>query len=497
MTRARSIAVWKAAHDGDEAKLQEILVESTKQFGSKLVNWKHHNHGTTPLMAAAESKHGEGIAWQLIAAGADVNLQDNTNLRNTALHYAAMTNHDSLTVNALLASGADAFAINRKGLTPLDLARKHRRDAAAVSLSEHMKIHGGWLFLRGKVHWRKRWGVVMACNKQRTSRELCIFRDPTDICPEAVLLVDESARASPVQISDKHFWSKREHAFTFDKPVMWQCVRRQKLTRSPICHKTMSLEDVQIRNIVFATDSLYNLEKWQKVLQSSNFYDLETGASLYGMAPYGAPHSELYYWPHEVVHNARMSALKGQASRKISQDPLYERVRQSFDQPPSQLEKEELLADILRCLGDSNKAKRDNHDHVQILKQKKVFQHPFLLPNEDEESCRSESSNEGSYASSILMTSSTDASSLLRTSSSDALTSLRTSSSDALTSLRTPSSEDTSDLCAMCYTRNRNAVCTPCGHRSGCLSCLKTAMLSSHACPLCRAQVDSVMRVYD
>lgn len=70
-----------------------------------LVNFKHHRKGTTPLMEAANCRCGEPVVAKLIAAGADVNDVDDTRLKNTALHYAAMTNRDSLTTETLLEAG--------------------------------------------------------------------------------------------------------------------------------------------------------------------------------------------------------------------------------------------------------------------------------------------------------------------------------------------------------------------------------------------------------
>lgn len=464
MTRAECVAVWKAAREGDINKLREMLVETRDALGPNLVNWKHHNHGTTALMVATESKRGDEIVWQLITAGADVNIEDDTKLKNTALHYAAMTNRRSGVVDALLASGADAFAINRKGLSPIDLARQYRRDAVVASLTEHMKVHCGWLYLRGKVHWKKRWGVVMACNKQRTSKELCLFQNPKDVRPEAVLLIDEAARASPFEISDNFFWLKRDYAFIFDKPVMYQSVRRQKLTRSPICRKTMSLEDVQIRNLVFAADNLYNFKCWKRVLESTNFYDHETGASLYGMQPCESASSELYYWPHELVQNVRSSIMRQSEARKSSSTAMVERLRYSLDQTEPRTETEEFLADILRGLEESSGPARTK-SRVRFQKTVEVYQpNQSSSPSELERSYHSESSFEASYNSSSMLS---------------------------------QQQEEEPNLCAMCYTRQRNAVCAPCGHRAGCHACLNTVMRSTRACPYCRTRVRSIMRVYD
>ncbi|POM71145.1 MMS19 nucleotide excision repair protein, partial [Phytophthora palmivora] len=414
MTREKEeIALWRTAKSCNAKKLQQLVSKESNDSIQALLDHPHPVKGTTPLMVAASKKYGvetvrslidlgadldakdsakhkntalhyaaysnriaqleilldagadtfalnakEGIVRQLIAAGADVNAEDGTKLMNTALHYAAMTNRDSLVVDALLNEGADAFALNRKGLSPLDLARQYRRGAVAAALMEHMKVHSGWLFLRGQFRWKKRWAVVVACNKQRTSRELCIFHHPRDVRPDAVLLVDEAARASPFASSDSFCWLKRENAFIFDKPVMCQRVKRQKLTRSPVCRKTMSQEDVQTRDLVFAADSLHSLECWQRVLQSSNFYDRETGAPLYDLPPFDAPHGELYYWPHELVENVRSSTLRRQEQRE-EDTPLFERLRRTLENSQSQPQDEEPLEDMLQGLQQSSDADRD------------------------------------------------------------------------------------------------------------------------------------------
>ncbi|KAG1701475.1 hypothetical protein DVH05_010778 [Phytophthora capsici] len=466
MTRAECIAVWKAARDGDDVTLQKMLVDSPDSLGPNLVNWKHHRKGTTALMVAAENKRGEGVIRQLVAAGADVNAEDDTKLKNTALHYAAMTNRDSLTVDALLQAGADAFALNRKGLSPLDLARQYRRGSVAATLMEHMKVHSGWLYLRGKFRWKRRWGVLVACNKQRTSRELCIFHRPEDVRPDAVLLVDEAARATPFSSSDSFCWLKRENAFIFDKPVMCQRVKRQKLTRSPICRKTMSQEDVNTRDLVFAADNLHSLETWKRLLQSNNFYDRETGAPLYDMPAYDAPRGELYYWPHELVENVRSSTLRRQEGREEDSEPLFERLRRTLHQPESHPHDEEPLEDMLRDLQGSNNGVGNTPGRVRFAptepqKTVEVVQPAQRPPEEEQDIDNADESNVDANEE------------------------------------QQASTEEEPDLCGMCCSQRRNAVCAPCGHRAGCHACLRTVMHTSHTCPFCRARVRSIMRIYD
>jgi hypothetical protein len=476
MTRAECVAVWKAAKDGDDATLQQTLVDSRDALGPNLVNWKHHRKGTTPLMAAAECKRGEAAVRQLIAAGADVNAEDDTKLKNTALHYAATNNRDSLIIEALLEAGADVFALNRKGLSPLDLARQYRRGAVAATLLENMKVHSGWLFLRGKFRWKKRWAVVLACNKQRTSKELCIYHHPGDLRPDAVMLVDEAARASCFPSNDSFCWLKHANAFIFDKPVMCHRVKRQKITRSPICRKTMSQEDVQTRDLVFAADSLHNRERWQQVLESSNFYDRETGAPLYDMPLFDAPHGELYYWPHELVENVRSSMLpQHEGRREEDTEPLCQRLRRTLGHPQPQPLDEEPLEDMLRDLQGQHTPSRVRFASSDPQKNTEAVQPAQPPPSEGV----GDSPIEHSAATAV----------------SSASESTREPRHSAST---TPHQDaDDPDLCGMCCSQRRNAVCAPCGHRAGCHACLRTVMHTSHACPFCRARVRSVMRVYD
>uniref|UniRef100_A0AAV1TCQ4 Uncharacterized protein n=1 Tax=Peronospora matthiolae TaxID=2874970 RepID=A0AAV1TCQ4_9STRA len=303
--------LWKYARSGDEVKVRQLIEESAA-VARNLINLKHHRKGTTPLMEAAAYRCNEPIVSELIASGADVNEVDDTKLKNTALHYAAKTNRDPLVVETLLEAGADPYAVNRKGFTPLDIARQKRRKAVGAVLLNYMKVHAGWLFLRGKFRWNKRWGVVVACNKQRTSTELCIFRQPGDLRPLVVMLIDEAARMTQFPSTDSYSWLQRNYAFVFDKPVMCHRVKREKFTRSPICKKTMSLDDVRTLHYVFAADSLNNLNQWRRVLQSSNFDPLEGCSSMNRSSLVEAQNGELYYWPQELVENLRSTVLREQ-----------------------------------------------------------------------------------------------------------------------------------------------------------------------------------------
>ncbi|KFK21923.1 hypothetical protein AALP_AAs63887U000300 [Arabis alpina] len=50
--------------------------------------------------------------------------------------------------------------------------------------------------------------------------------------------------------------------------------------------------------------------------------------------------------------------------------------------------------------------------------------------------------------------------------------------------------------CAICVDASSEAVCVPCGHVAGCISCLKEIKNKKLGCPVCRANIDQVIKLY-
>jgi len=53
------------------------------------------------------------------------------------------------------------------------------------------------------------------------------------------------------------------------------------------------------------------------------------------------------------------------------------------------------------------------------------------------------------------------------------------------------------DLCCMCLDKQKNAVLTPCGHKAMCLGCAEQLYARGRNCPLCRARIGGVVRVWE
>lgn len=51
-------------------------------------------------------------------------------------------------------------------------------------------------------------------------------------------------------------------------------------------------------------------------------------------------------------------------------------------------------------------------------------------------------------------------------------------------------------VCVICVDASSEAVCVPCGHVAGCISCLKEIKNKKIGCPVCRANIDQVIKLY-
>ncbi|KAG2317333.1 hypothetical protein Bca52824_020455 [Brassica carinata] len=56
--------------------------------------------------------------------------------------------------------------------------------------------------------------------------------------------------------------------------------------------------------------------------------------------------------------------------------------------------------------------------------------------------------------------------------------------------------DGSSGQCSICLDAPSDAVCVPCGHVSGCMSCLTEIKSMNYGCPVCRAKIDQIVRLY-
>lgn len=51
-------------------------------------------------------------------------------------------------------------------------------------------------------------------------------------------------------------------------------------------------------------------------------------------------------------------------------------------------------------------------------------------------------------------------------------------------------------FCVICLDSPIQGACVPCGHMAGCMLCLKEIKAKKGACPVCRAKIEQIVRLY-
>lgn len=60
-----------------------------------------------------------------------------------------------------------------------------------------------------------------------------------------------------------------------------------------------------------------------------------------------------------------------------------------------------------------------------------------------------------------------------------------------------PAPPPTGPLCSICFEQPANYAAVPCGHKCGCGECFRNIMERGGRCPICRADIERVIRVYE
>lgn len=71
-----------------------------------------------------------------------------------------------------------------------------------------------------------------------------------------------------------------------------------------------------------------------------------------------------------------------------------------------------------------------------------------------------------------------------------------TSSPGGIPTSKTKAPEEKESQCVVCWDAPAQGVCIPCGHLAGCMDCLSEIKAKDWGCPVCRAAIQQVIRVY-
>ncbi|XP_061989861.1 putative E3 ubiquitin-protein ligase XBAT35 isoform X1 [Rosa rugosa] len=156
--------------------------------------------GKTPLIVACMNPGLTNVAKTLIDLGANVNAYRPGRHAGTPLHHAAKRGLEE-TVNLLLSRGANALIMNDDCQSPLDVARAKGQSAVVRAIERHICLFSGWLrelygpgfleLLAPQLVSRKVWVVVLPCGSRKPTKpyklELAIYSSMQDAQPRTVI----------------------------------------------------------------------------------------------------------------------------------------------------------------------------------------------------------------------------------------------------------------------------------------------------------------------
>nr|XP_023879139.1 putative E3 ubiquitin-protein ligase XBAT34 isoform X2 [Quercus suber]XP_023879140.1 putative E3 ubiquitin-protein ligase XBAT34 isoform X2 [Quercus suber] len=173
-------------------------IKSLRREGASL-EWVDRE-GKTPLIVACMKPELYNVAKTLIELGANVNAYRPGRHAGTALHHAAKRGLEN-TVKLLLSHGANALLMNDDCYTALDVARVKGHSSVVRAIESHICLFSGWLrefygpgfleILAPVLVTRKVWVVVLPCGARNPTKpfklELAIYPSLQDAQPRTVI----------------------------------------------------------------------------------------------------------------------------------------------------------------------------------------------------------------------------------------------------------------------------------------------------------------------
>ncbi|KAJ0406912.1 hypothetical protein P43SY_001763 [Pythium insidiosum] len=528
--RADVVALWKAARSHDAARVKQIILDaSSAQQSLAIVNEFHPKKGTTALMVACQKREkfrsvsvvgasGGGtrsaadVVRVLLEFGADVGLHEKGADGHTALHYAAISNQVR-SVEHMLHAGADAFALNRHGHAPIDLARWGRNRAVIDVLTQHTRVRSGWLYMKktskhGLRLWRRRFCVALACNVERTQLEFSIYKDPDDLRPRAVLLLRVGTHA--MVTSPKKGWLDKPHMFHVDRPIVVQHMNIKRRFSRDEDAQVMSEEIGDLQQFQFACETDEERDAWMALLQhvqvtavpvETRFPEATTPPVLFPTAArpqYVASASTALSVDQTTLsghlsasvssasdHSSHPSSPFGASVPSYSSTPATTSASGHAEAPPS-------------CTSSAGSSSASEVRvtapvaHVWPPPVAAVMQDPSHAPS-------APSFDEGfeDVTAIAALQIHSQAPAQRQDETPAAIVPVSPPWVQSHSSASDDSTASSRSECVICMDASRDAICVPCGHLAGCFSCLSRHADQEKSCPICRGAVHTVVKVYE
>lgn len=440
--------------------------------------------GKTPLTVACLNPALYNVAKTLIELGANVNAYRPGRNGGTPLHHAAKRGLES-TVKLLLSHGANALLVNDDCQTPLEIARAKGYANVVRAIESHICLYSGWLrelygpdfldFLAPQLLSRKVWVVVLPCGSRNLRKpfklELAIYTNVQDAQPRTTIALwranmEEPAFNQPapaVTISEGSTIPRRGRRRTCRPRRISQTQVKlvplnetDKLQLQQFCSACKGIPQVMHPNFPFntstpivpstappaATEGPPNSADKSSASEEDLELAMAINASLQSALEDGIPLNHV------------QASIEASSSSSVNHSVPFN----SQADPP---EKSSCSEQVVEEGGPSSTPTISSNDtppmpipSAPALTDEVLSDGPIRYPVIDssmlEKNYTTEDGSKGAGSSS----------------------------------------------CVICFDAPVEGACVPCGHMAGCMSCLNEIKTKKWGCPVCRTNIDQVIRVY-
>ncbi|CAK9218263.1 unnamed protein product [Sphagnum jensenii] len=497
--------VYQAVQNGNHN-----AVKALRREGASL-EWVD-KEGRTPLILACTRGDRLDMVSTLLTLGANLRAYRPGTHGGMPLHHAAKRGLDK-TVRVLLDKGADPLAVNDDSLTPLDMAR-NRGHTSVVRLIEDricffcgmVRELSGFAFLEAFApQWvtKKIWVVVLPVESdpRRPPRfELVIYQSPKVPLPRTIISLAKAeveepkfSLADPVLvITDK---TKSKYKFLSEQEGdkeqlerLYKACRGFPQVKSPSPGKLqMQMElpdDVALKMAIDASLRTATEEGLQLSAagELTNVQDRRHGESSDSRTRMSPPENAAAKFGGWAADEKQQSGYNGWSSSneeagpsrvqdfpgKQSKQPDSESKVKPEDSPVAEVTASDVLLPVPETTSTS------------------LPSPPSAPPLPADYAALENSDNVGAIHYPPVDTSPAQVD----------LGAVAPSNEKAAAAAATASSQDGANQCVVCWDAPAQGVCIPCGHLAGCMSCLSEIKAKNWGCPVCRAPIEQVIRVY-
>ncbi|XP_042379416.1 probable E3 ubiquitin-protein ligase XBOS34 isoform X2 [Zingiber officinale] len=498
--------------------------------------------GKTPLIVACLRHDLLPVAEALIDLGANVNAYRPGSYAGTPLHHAAKKGCEQM-VHLLLSHGANPCVLNDDCHTALDLAREKGHLRVVRAIESRISLFSGWLreafgpgFLETfapQLLIRKIWAVVLPCDprnpKNPSKFELVIYPDLQTARPRSVVSlwkahIEEPKfnQVDPAIVIVEKATRTRYKLFAANEGDKQQLQWFLSACRG-IPQVTSTLPEMQIgvsipnppqtvSNVSTQTAAATKRTKEDIEMEMAINASIQT-AMAEGMAPVQSnpQTSETNGWgwgtiSENTAYNglgwgtiSENTAYNGLGWGTISENTAYNGWGTSGTSNVNTTSKMNSRVPV-------NQPNSTNGWAVPVVQSDALpppvqnLEPPVIQPSHEAPSAPPIS--EDTLFDSPIHYPSIDSSPInmsmttMETVPGIPETKVAGAPSKTESSGEKPGSSGTSGCCVICLDAPVEGACIPCGHMAGCMSCLREIESKQWGCPVCRAQIDQVVRLY-